>query len=1687
MAPAGDDDEQLPTTKGAEDGAPPESEEDYVEAVTRHAKYLGMDPERDGTYMWIAEEALNAKVPEGWVTGEGEGEYEGLVYYYNEATGESTWDHPLDEYYREKFKRKKARRAARENDDKGNRQDSKSRASASKSRASRSTCSRRHRSGDDTANDERSESRSRREHTKEKDGSSNGVANGDQGSQSSGRRDNAKRSKTRKVSRRHRDDGERSRHRSTSSRSQRTDDNGDGRDERRSSKHRRNASNGHSDSGRAHRSEEEDGGRRRKEEGRRRRGSGRERESSSGRHQCRTRDKTRRSSSGDGESVRSKLDEPPEKREKQVEESPSKSPRPDKHHSRSQERGRRDENRESFEPDRKERGRGSRQEVSMQLEETNRGGRTTVATVSGDLAAAADNWRTKSIVGGSTYSHNEKKSHHDANRSAADSRKGNAGSQARRGGFREDTDRESGHRTANTTVERAESVVNEIKSNTLCVQKDPGNKVDMPAVHRSVDGRSATQASTAAWKNNDMEEIDFEDELRDMEEGDGGPNVRHDSPTEMEAPDTEPQGRSPSAVSEVGSDTKNQGEPLPSPPMFKAAAIAGDDKARQSRSRDHPNKAGKGNKLGNEDEPHSRRDTSGERGVKSRENGLPATAGTADPDLDDWPEVASNPAKERAWGDSGTEQKGKRYSNAHGTQTVRESRVETGRRGRERDDQPDVVFANGVDRNRIHGEDSDDHRRGTGATQGYDRHVERTSERESRRLRHGGGIQRDRDSGMASPRREDRTDRNDRQGGHSGRRSTAKGSTASPRQPSGNHGGDCGADQYSSGDRWDHQYSSFGDVEGQRWGGGERVSAMQRDRRDEDVQPMTREKDKLERQLQQQQHEAAEKARELETKVHVGLGCGWSFSEIIKHLRRHLAVEPEHNRSFTHHLWHIFQMSVAGVAGKEKEEGLRLELKNALKRAEAAEGALARKEEAEKVPAERESEVPRLQLLLANKESEAASQGRELVEMQSRLAEALKKAASEMSALNHALSRARDEVSFKESEIAKAGEEASRLRVQLGLAQEKLRNAERTKAAFESEAESFRARAAELQSANASMEREMRNSQQDALSRWSEQCIGRFRMGGLEQRIAAHCGKQAAERSVVRSTEAKAKAVHKLFVVPRTPTHDRLRESERERDAAVYEGKRSTELAASAETWRLKETLRADAAEAKALSTGTEVAELRSEAARLRTSMDAVVAPHVKRNVELQRQVEDARREAADLTAEVKRLQESHASELSSLKDEVSRKLPWIAEKAVAEARKHFRQKAEEDMKAFRADRDRRLEELQILQLAALVEESVTKKEPGSVVADAASRGGWVAAPRGQREEPTLPLGGGGGFLQQQTRDSGQGPRSLPEGGWASRSGANPVGPAGVGPGIGPDYGEARGLNPPGPDCGGARGLNPPGEIPVIRGSGEYLDGYSSSHQTRVTVNTPLLDGKSCSHGFDSWRKSFIQAAKTIDLDGQFMGDAEGNIPVGDPNLPTSKLLRRGHMRAEVQRELQAFHFIITAVVKEADKAIISNCTSAKEFLTELEKVYDPESQGSKQALMRKIFDFAIHTHSNSNPIEHLYSLELLYTRLREKGLNAEQPFVLAHFVGSLPPEYQQSKFLLETATALDRAEIVRIVSTVHASLPEGTNASKGQRRAEHALLASDGSGGGGAPGRGNGGRRKGGGGGNQKGKEDGA
>lgn len=55
MAPAGGDGASA-RGGGLEEEEPEGEEEDYEEAVTRHAKYLGIDPELDAAYIWIAEE-----------------------------------------------------------------------------------------------------------------------------------------------------------------------------------------------------------------------------------------------------------------------------------------------------------------------------------------------------------------------------------------------------------------------------------------------------------------------------------------------------------------------------------------------------------------------------------------------------------------------------------------------------------------------------------------------------------------------------------------------------------------------------------------------------------------------------------------------------------------------------------------------------------------------------------------------------------------------------------------------------------------------------------------------------------------------------------------------------------------------------------------------------------------------------------------------------------------------------------------------------------------------------------------------------------------------------------------------------------------------------------------------------------------------------------------------------------------------------------------------------------------------------------------------------------------------------------------------------------------------------------------------------------------------------------------------
>jgi hypothetical protein len=76
----------------------PDDYEPTEEEILEYAKWLGMDIETEKDLFWIAREGLKAPLPKDWKpckTGDDE------IYYFNFATGESVWDHPCDEYYRE--------------------------------------------------------------------------------------------------------------------------------------------------------------------------------------------------------------------------------------------------------------------------------------------------------------------------------------------------------------------------------------------------------------------------------------------------------------------------------------------------------------------------------------------------------------------------------------------------------------------------------------------------------------------------------------------------------------------------------------------------------------------------------------------------------------------------------------------------------------------------------------------------------------------------------------------------------------------------------------------------------------------------------------------------------------------------------------------------------------------------------------------------------------------------------------------------------------------------------------------------------------------------------------------------------------------------------------------------------------------------------------------------------------------------------------------------------------------------------------------------------------------------------------------------------------------------------------------------------------------------------------------------
>ena len=75
----------------------------YEDLLT-YAEWLGMDIETEQHLLWIAQEGLLEEPPADWKPCKSP---DGDIYYFNFKTGESMWDHPCDESFRELYREQK--------------------------------------------------------------------------------------------------------------------------------------------------------------------------------------------------------------------------------------------------------------------------------------------------------------------------------------------------------------------------------------------------------------------------------------------------------------------------------------------------------------------------------------------------------------------------------------------------------------------------------------------------------------------------------------------------------------------------------------------------------------------------------------------------------------------------------------------------------------------------------------------------------------------------------------------------------------------------------------------------------------------------------------------------------------------------------------------------------------------------------------------------------------------------------------------------------------------------------------------------------------------------------------------------------------------------------------------------------------------------------------------------------------------------------------------------------------------------------------------------------------------------------------------------------------------------------------------------------------------------------------------
>jgi len=81
--------------------------------IIDYAKYIGVDPLKEPWLLKVAEEGLLAALPDGWSEHE---DQDGNIFYFCADSNQSTWTHPLDNFYKAKVLTERMKRQRRNRD-----------------------------------------------------------------------------------------------------------------------------------------------------------------------------------------------------------------------------------------------------------------------------------------------------------------------------------------------------------------------------------------------------------------------------------------------------------------------------------------------------------------------------------------------------------------------------------------------------------------------------------------------------------------------------------------------------------------------------------------------------------------------------------------------------------------------------------------------------------------------------------------------------------------------------------------------------------------------------------------------------------------------------------------------------------------------------------------------------------------------------------------------------------------------------------------------------------------------------------------------------------------------------------------------------------------------------------------------------------------------------------------------------------------------------------------------------------------------------------------------------------------------------------------------------------------------------------------------------------------------------------